>query len=137
MTTRPRLYDGATAATGLAAVALFGVFAAVFLTADFGEPTGFPAEASITASIGYAMFDVPTSAVDVTLVASEPFLVAFETVDLVLVAALVGSVMLARRERADDSAGAVVADGGRRLVDRVRGRSRDGDEDGDDGGERR
>ncbi|MFB6127534.1 MAG: proton-conducting membrane transporter [Halolamina sp.] len=124
MTTRPRLYDGATAATGLAAVALFGVFAAVFLTADFGTPAGFPADASITASIGYAMFDIPVSAVDAPLVTSEPFLVAFEIIDVVLVAALVGSVTLARREGA--SAGAVVADGGRRLVDHVRN---DGGED--------
>jgi len=54
---------------------------------------------SITESIGYAMFgltdQMPTD------LGSESFLAVFEVIDLVLVAALVGSIMLARRESAE------------------------------------
>jgi hypothetical protein len=154
VTTKPELKLGGHMAPGLAAVALFVVMAAVFMTAGFGASQGFDrevanvsvtenpdanvgfqevdgqtravvrangsvedrvtlvnatgyetstvrtngqtyavAEATITKSIGYAMFNIEKPAV-----ASEGFLVAFEIIDLVLVAALVGGVMLARRE---------------------------------------
>ncbi|WP_254543676.1 NADH-quinone oxidoreductase subunit J [Halomarina pelagica] len=112
MTTRPRLkLDGSSMVPGLAAVALFVVMAAVFLTAQYGQPQGF-AEGSITASIGYAMFDL----VNLATHESEGFLIAFEIIDVVLVAALVAAVMLARREggSAHGPAGASVrTDGGR------------------------
>ena len=93
MTTKPQLNTGGNLLPGLAAVALFGVMAAIFLGASFGEPVGFPQEASITASLGYALFDISTSGIE-----SEGFLAAFEIIDFVLIAALAGAVMLAKRE---------------------------------------
>jgi NADH-quinone oxidoreductase subunit J len=92
MTSRPRLYKGGKA-TGLAALALFAVLAAVFLAADFGEMAGFGGAQDITAAIGYAMFNL-----DAGSLPSEGFLIAFEIIDVVLVAALAAAVMLARRE---------------------------------------
>ncbi|QIB73709.1 proton-conducting membrane transporter [Halogeometricum borinquense] len=109
MTTRPRLKLGSHLVPGLAAVALFVVMVAAFVTASFPEPQGFGGDVNITASIGYAMFNLGFGEV-----ASESFLVAFEIIDIVLVAALVGAVMLARRETGD-SARQVLADGGQRL----------------------
>jgi NADH-quinone oxidoreductase subunit J len=109
MTTKPELKLGSHLVPGLAAVALFAVMAAVFLTASFPEPQGFPNDASIVASIGYAMFDL-----DFGGVSSESFLVAFEIIDVVLVAALVGAVMLARREPGTTTV-KLVSDGGKRL----------------------
>ncbi|MEA5387555.1 proton-conducting membrane transporter [Haloarculaceae archaeon H-GB2-1] len=93
MTTRPELNLGEHLLAGLAAVALFAVMAAVFVSAGFGQPAGF-GDGSITASIGYALFAMT----DLAAHESESFLVAFEIIDIVLVAALVGAVMLARRE---------------------------------------
>jgi NADH-quinone oxidoreductase subunit J len=78
---------------GVGAVALFLLLAIVFVRARFGPVEGFPAEASVVEAIGYAMFNLDGGGVP-----SAGFLAAFEIVDLVLVAALVGSVMLARRE---------------------------------------
>ncbi|MFC6732290.1 MULTISPECIES: NADH-quinone oxidoreductase subunit J [unclassified Haladaptatus] len=101
MTSKPRFKLGSHLAPGLAAVALFGVLAAVFLTASFPEPAGF-GEGSITASIGYAMFDL----VNLAQHDSESFLVAFEIIDLALVAALVGAVMLGRRDEGEAFGGA-------------------------------
>ena len=120
MTTKPELKLGSHLVPGLAAVALFAVMAAVFLTASFPSPQGFAGDASIVASIGYAMFDLGFGGV-----ASESFLVAFEIIDIVLVAALVGAVMLARRE-GGESAGMLLADGGRRVRERLS--KADGDE---------
>ena len=126
MTSRPELKVGSHLVPALAAVALFVVMAAVILTAPFGSPSGFPGDASIVASIGYAMFDLDGP------VAAESFLVAFEIIDLVLVAALVGAVMLARREE-DGASVALLADGGRALR-RTLGAGDDGDEDDDEDG---
>jgi NADH-quinone oxidoreductase subunit J len=126
MTTKPELKLGSHLLPGLAAVALFAVLAVTFLTASFGEPTGFPADAQITASIGYAMFNVGVDQVPGTLVESEGFLVAFILIAIVLDAALDGTLLLAKREESE-SFTAVLADGGRRLRDRI------GD---DEGGER-
>jgi len=81
----------------VATLALFAVFALVALDTSFGAPSGFPADASVTESIGYLMFGLEGSAIP-----GANFLAAFEIIDLVLVAALVGSVLLARRE--DDRA---------------------------------
>jgi NADH-quinone oxidoreductase subunit J len=120
--TRPRFATSGNWGAGLAAVALFAVLSAVYLTASFGSAAGFGTEGSITASIGYAMFDM----LDLATYDSESFLVAFEIIDIVLVAALVGAVMLARREDESGSVRTALADGGRELSRTIRG---------DDGGE--
>ncbi|MFC4549458.1 MULTISPECIES: NADH-quinone oxidoreductase subunit J [Halorussus] len=116
----PEVDDRGRKWPGLAAVALFGVLAYVFVGAEFGEAAGFPNGAEITASIGYAMFNIGAQ----NAVASEGFLVAFEIIDVVLVAALVGAVMLARRDEGgtitsalrsdavEDEGQVAVADGG-------------------------
>lgn len=108
MVTKPKFAKEANHVNGLAAVALFLVLAAVFLTAEFPEPAGFPEGASIVAGIGYALFNLQAE----SPVPTEGFLAAFEIVDVVLVAALVAAVMLARR---DDAIKAIRAmtDGGR------------------------
>jgi len=115
MTTKPELKLGSHLVPGLAAVALFVVMAAAFMPASFPAPQGFAEGAGITASIGYAMFNL-----DLGEVSAESFLVAFETIDILLVAALVGAVMLARRESGDGTM-TVVTDGGRRLREALSG----------------
>jgi NADH-quinone oxidoreductase subunit J len=94
MTTRPRLNLGNHLLSGIAAIALFGVLAAVFLTSTFPEPQGFPDDAHITAAIGFAMFDI-TEAADVPV---EGSIASFFIIAIVLDAALDGAVMLARRD---------------------------------------
>jgi len=82
---------------GLAAVALFVLLALVSAGSVFTEAAGFPADASVTAGIGYTMLGLEGSAIP-----GANFLPVFEVIDLVLVAALVGSVLLAQRD--DESA---------------------------------
>jgi NADH-quinone oxidoreductase subunit J len=94
MTTRPRLKLGSHLIPGLAAVALFVVMAAAFLSAEFPTPEGF-GTGSVTANIGYALFNLNGMN---GMIPSENFLIAFEIIDIVLVAALAAAVMLARRE---------------------------------------
>ena len=94
MTTKPELATDIDLFPGLVAAALFGVFAVIFLGATFAGATGFETDAPITASIGYAMFNLGGGP---STVASEGFLATFEIIDVVLVAALVVAVMLARR----------------------------------------
>ncbi|PSQ29187.1 hypothetical protein BRD03_00170 [Halobacteriales archaeon QS_9_68_17] len=79
---------------GLGAVALFAVFAYVFLTASFGDAAGFPAGESITENIGLAMFNLA----ELQTVPGEGFLVALIVIGVALDAALEGSIMLAKRE---------------------------------------
>jgi NADH-quinone oxidoreductase subunit J len=105
MTTRPRLAEGINWTAGVAAIGLFAVLAAVFATSSFGSPVGFP-DASVTAGIGFAMFDL----VDMTAHASEEFLVSFIVIAVTLDAALDVAVMLAKREDVDVG---VLSDGGR------------------------
>ena len=95
---------------GLVAVGLFVVLAATFLTTSFGSPQGFGGAGSITASIGYAMFNLSGGAFE-----SEGFLVSFEIIDIVLVAALAAAVMLAKTEEDGRISGALrfETDGGR------------------------
>jgi NADH-quinone oxidoreductase subunit J len=124
MTTKPELSTEGSLVAGLAAVALFVVFAAVFMTASFPAPVGFGESAAITTSLGAAMFDISPSVLmgeGETAVPSEGFLVAFVVIAVVLDAALDGALMLAKREEsgenvsihADDSSdAAVAADGG-------------------------
>jgi NADH-quinone oxidoreductase subunit J len=111
---------------GIAAVVLFAVLAVVFVGAPLGAQQGFPEGESITANIGYSMFDLD----GMKTVDSENFLITFEIIDVLLVAALVGAVMLARREPGGlttalggDGEDDVATDGGRRD-DRDRGGDR-------------
>lgn len=96
MTTRPQLHRESNKLVGVLAVALFAVFAAVFITSGFGTAEGFETGA-ITTSIGYAMFNLDAGAID-----SEGFLVSFILVALVLDAALDGSIMLAKEDEEAD-----------------------------------
>ncbi|SFR43831.1 NADH-quinone oxidoreductase subunit J [Halogeometricum rufum] len=118
MTTKPELNLGSHLVPGLAAVALFVVMVAAFLSASLPDPTGFGADANITASIGYAMFNL-----DFGDVASESFLVAFIVIAVALDVALDGAVLLARRESSEPGSteGGLVSDGGRRLKQTLTG----------------
>ena len=109
MTTRPELRIGPHLLPGLIAVALFGVFVLAILRSSFGDPAGFPEDASIVANIGFALLDIDAGGVP-----TEGFLVAFIAIALVLDAALDGAVMLAREEpdRAVETDGGNPADGG-------------------------
>jgi NADH-quinone oxidoreductase subunit J len=93
LSTSPQLRLGGHLWRGVGAIALFAVLAVVSLRAALGTAAGFPPDASITASLGYALFSLAGADVP-----SETFLVVFEIIDVVLVAALVAAVMLARRE---------------------------------------
>jgi NADH-quinone oxidoreductase subunit J len=122
VTTRPELNLGRHLLPGLAAAALFAVIAAVVVGAPFGEPEGLGG-ANVVAGIGNAMFGLPSD------LPGENFLVAFEVIDLVLVGAIVGAVMLARRET-DGATVALLTDGGRELR-RTLGAAGEGAGDGD------
>ena len=108
-TTKPELDLGSHLVPGVAALALFVVMAGAFLTAEFPAPQGFPSDANITASIGYAMFNL-----DFGSVPSESFLVAFLIIALALDTAIDGAIILARRE-SDGETVSLLADGGREL----------------------
>lgn len=106
MTTRPRSIGfSRRLVPGLIAVALFGIMAAVFLTADgttplewaFTDPAGFP-DVSIVGSIGYALIGAAEYGVEGT----ENFLVALILIAIVLDAALDGALMLASRDDGGD-----------------------------------
>ncbi|WP_251343569.1 proton-conducting membrane transporter [Haloplanus halophilus] len=127
MTTKPKLRTGSHLLPGLAAVALFVVLAAAIVRASFGDPQGFAADAPITASIGYAMFNL-----DMGAVPGEGMIVAFILIAVVLDAALDGALLLAKREE-EGSAVALLADGGRQVRDRLRD---DTETDADEGGDR-
>jgi NADH-quinone oxidoreductase subunit J len=97
---------------GIVTLALFAVMAAVFISSDFSAGVGFPGSESITAAIGYLLFDLTGQ----TELGSEGFLTAFEIIAVVLVAAVVAAVMLARR---DNEHGTLLAtDGGNEGGDR-------------------
>lgn len=113
MTTRPKLKLGSHLLPGLAAIGLFIVMTAAFLSASFPQPQGFPADANITASIGYAMFNL-----NLGDVAGESFLAAFIIIALTLDVALNGSIHLARREYSDSDT-SVITDGGQKLKNHV------------------
>jgi NADH-quinone oxidoreductase subunit J len=102
---RPRLADDLSPVAGIAAVALFGVLAAVFLGTEFSQ-RGFETDASIMEGIGYALFDL----VGQSPIVSEGFLLAFLTIAIVLDAALDGAIMLARRDDEEQT----IPDGGER-----------------------
>ncbi|WP_435335596.1 hypothetical protein [Haloarchaeobius sp. TZWWS8] len=69
----------------------------------YARATG--ASGGVTDDIGYHLFGLGSSAEPT--VPGESFLVAFEIIDLVLVAALVGAVMLARRDVGGEVVGAL------------------------------
>lgn len=108
MTSKPNIKRDLDVVSGLAALALFVVMVAVFLTATFDAPVGFEEGASITASLGYAMFNITGGFVPI---AGEGMLAVFLIIALVLDAALEGAIMLARRET--DAEQEPISDGGR------------------------
>ncbi len=98
MTTKPEPIDfDQSTVPGLAAVALFVVMAAVFVTADFGNPAGFPGDASIVAGIGNALLGITNGGL-----VPESFLVAFILIAIALDAALDGALLLAKRDGGDE-----------------------------------
>jgi NADH-quinone oxidoreductase subunit J len=98
MTTRPRPIDfDRSTIPGLAAVALFVVMAAVFVTAEFGSAAGFPADTSVVAGIGNALLGVTNGEF-----VPEGFLVALILIAVVLDAALDGALMLAKRDGGEE-----------------------------------
>jgi NADH-quinone oxidoreductase subunit J len=99
VTNKPKLQRDLDVVSGLAALALFVVMAAVFLGATFDAPAGFEAGASVTASLGYAMFNITG---DFVPIVGEGLLAVFLIIALVLDAALEGSIMLARRESEEE-----------------------------------
>lgn len=119
---------GSSRAPGIAAIALFGVLAAVILSSagGFGTAEGF-ADASIVHNIGYALFDI-----DLGEIPSEGFLAAFLIIALALDVALDSAVYLAKQEDEGRIVSALT-DGGRELVD---GEIAGATETDDDGGER-
>ncbi len=125
MTTGPRLRLGSVLAPGLLAVALFGIMALVVLNTDFGTMAGFPEDVAITSALGYAMFDFAALQAREGVPGTEPFLVSFLLIAIVLDAALDASIVLAKREEqgeavaalsssksASSGSGPAVADGG-------------------------
>jgi NADH-quinone oxidoreductase subunit J len=96
VTSRPEFADDLNFVPGLAAVALFAVMAAVFVGANFQSATaGFPADVSVTASLGYVLMDLDGTAL---AEATPGFLAAFIIIAVLLDAALDGAVFLADRE---------------------------------------
>lgn len=106
---RPRLKLGGHLWRGIGAIGLFAVIIAATLNAEFPAPAdpAFPEGESITAGIGNALFNFGGPAWY-----GEGMLAAFEIIDLVLVAALVVAVMLARRETGGSLTDALRTDGG-------------------------
>jgi NADH-quinone oxidoreductase subunit J len=105
--------SGSSRKPGLAAIALFGVLAAVVLSSagGFANPEGFPAGASIIHNIGYALFDIGLGEI-----ASEGFLAAFLIIALALDVALDSAIYLAKQEE-EGTIISALTDGGRDIVD--------------------
>jgi len=98
---------------GIAAVALFGVLAAVILgsAGGFADPAGFPAGESIVHNIGYALFDIGLGEIP-----TEGFLAAFLIIALALDVALDSAVYLAKQED-EGTIVSALTDGGQEIVD--------------------
>jgi NADH-quinone oxidoreductase subunit J len=103
MTTSPRIVPlDRSLLSGLAAVALFVLIAAVTLTGDYTDVIaefGFPAGESVVAAIGAALIGIDAA------IPVESFLVALIVIAIALDAALDGSIMLAKRDDEEDSDG--------------------------------
>ncbi|ATW89799.1 NADH-quinone oxidoreductase subunit J [Halohasta litchfieldiae] len=111
---------GSSRKPGLAAVALFGVLAAIILSSasGFAPATGFPAGESIVHNIGYALFDI-----ELGEIASEGFLAAFLIIALALDVALDSAIYLAKQED-EGTIISALTDGGRDVsgnIDNNRG----------------
>ena len=103
MTNRPQLRLGKTLVPGLLAVGLFALMALIVINTPFESMAdgGFEAE-SITAAIGYALFDLEVLQQDAGVVGTESFLAAFLLIAVTLDAALDASLVLAKREEAGE-----------------------------------
>jgi len=112
MTTGPKLRLGRTLVPGLLAVGLFGVMALITLNAAFEPMTaagaGFPADVSITAELGYALFGFDELQ---QIGGTEPFLAAVLLVAVALDAALDASLVLAKREEEGEPVAALASAG--------------------------
>ena len=113
MTTGPKLRLGKTLVPGLLAVGLFGVMALITLNAAFEPMTaaagaGFPADVSITAELGYALFGFDELQ---QIGGTEPFLAAVLLVAVALDAALDASLVLAKREEEGEPVAALASAG--------------------------
>ncbi|SEV98729.1 hypothetical protein [Natrinema salifodinae] len=113
MTTGPKLRLGRTLVPGLLAVALFAVMALVVVNTPFEPMTeaagaGYPDGISITAELGYALFDF-TELQEVG--GTEPFLAAVLLVAVALDAALDASLVLAKREEGGEPVAALSSTG--------------------------
>lgn len=113
MTTGPKLRLGKTLVPGLLAVGLFGVMALITLNAAFEPMTaaagaGFPADVSITAELGYALFGFDELQ---QIGGTEPFLAAVLLVAVALDAALDASLVLAKREEGGEPVAALASAG--------------------------
>ncbi|ARS90939.1 NADH-quinone oxidoreductase subunit J [Natrarchaeobaculum aegyptiacum] len=99
MTSRPRLRLEGNLAPGLLAVALFVLMALVVLNTGFSAMPTNPFDVdSVTAAIGYALFDLAPLQAEAGVTGTEPFLAAFLLVAVVLDAALDAALVLAKRE---------------------------------------
>ena len=103
MTNRPRLRLGKALVPGLLAVGLFALMALIVVNTPFESMAegGFEAE-SITAAIGYALFDLEALQQTDGVMGTEPFLAAFLLIAVALDAALDASLVLAKREEAGE-----------------------------------
>ena len=110
MTNGPRLRGGKRLVPGLLAVGLFALMALITLNASFGEAAGFEAD-SITAAIGYALFDLEALQQEAGVTGTEPFLAAFLLVAVALDAALDASLVLAKREEEGQPVGPLSSTG--------------------------
>ncbi len=98
MTSGPQLRLGQSLAPGLLAVGLFVMMALIVLNTGFEAMTGFPEGVAITSALGYAMFDFTALQAREGVPGTEPFLVSFLLIAIVLDAALDASLVLAKRE---------------------------------------
>ena len=98
MTTGPKLRLGKTMVPGVLAVILFGIMAAIVVQTPFESMPSQPFDGlSVTSEIGYAMFDMGVMQ-DEAVADTEPFLISFLLIAIVLDAALDASLVLAKRE---------------------------------------
>ncbi|WP_312909217.1 hypothetical protein [Natronosalvus caseinilyticus] len=103
MTTGPKLRLGTSLVPGVLAVVLFAMMALITWNAGLGNMVGFPEGVSITAEIGYAMFDYTAlQSGEMGMGNTEPFLFSFLLIAVVLDAALDASLVLAKREEAGE-----------------------------------
>ncbi|MFC7240451.1 hypothetical protein ACFQS4_20010 [Saliphagus sp. GCM10025317] len=103
MTTGPKLRLGTSLVPGVLAVVLFAMMALITWNAGLGNMVGFPEGVSITAEIGYAMFDYTAlQSSELGMGNTEPFLFSFLLIAVVLDAALDASLVLAKREEAGE-----------------------------------